>query len=147
MAEQTFHATAATPATPAEAWIALQRPETWEGIAGVDDVTGAAHSDEGLLTAFLFAVTVGGMRYRGQAGVTRAVQAEFMQLDLETSELIAVIEVGLGHAESGTDIQIDLTVRTRSFLAGMFFSAITEAIGKGLPAATEAFAARLKPTR
>jgi hypothetical protein len=85
------------------------------------------------------------MRYRGQASVARTVQPEFMQLDLQTSELIAVIEVGLVHADAGTDVRIDLTVRTRSFLAGVFFSAITDAIGRGLPAATEAFAARLKP--
>ncbi|MEX2279164.1 MAG: hypothetical protein WEA76_03645 [Acidimicrobiia bacterium] len=145
MPEKTFHATAATTATPAEAWTSLQRPETWEGVAGVDDVTNATHTDEGQLAGFLFTVTVGGMKYRGQASVARVVQPEFMRLDLETSELIAVIEVALGHAESGTDVRIDLTVRTRSFLAGMFFSAIADAIGRGLPAATEAFAGRLKP--
>lgn len=145
MAEQTFHATAATPATLTEAWASLQRPETWEGIAGVDHVTGAAHSDEGLLTAFLFAVTVGGKRYRGEARVAKAIQPEFMHLDLETSELIAMIEVALDEAGSGTGVRIELTVRSRSFLAGVFFSAIAGAVGKGLPAATEAFAARLKP--
>lgn len=145
MAEQTFRSAATTTATRAEAWTSLQRPETWEGIAGVDDVTGATHDDDGHLTAFLFAVTVGGIRYRGRASVARAIQAEFMQLDLETSELIAVIEVTLGHTDSGTDVSIDLAVRTRSFLAGMFFSAIAAAVGRGLPAATEAFAGRLKP--
>lgn len=145
MAEQTFHATAATPATLTEAWASLQRPETWEGIAGVDDVTGATHSDEGLLTAFLFAVTVGGMRYRGQASVAQAVQPDFMHLDLETSELTAVIEVALDQTDSGTGVRIELTVRSRSFLAGVFFSAITDAVGRGLPAATEAFAGRLNP--
>ncbi|MEX1044043.1 MAG: hypothetical protein WD532_11105 [Acidimicrobiia bacterium] len=145
MPEQTFHATATTTATPAEAWTSLQRPETWEGIAGVDDVTDATHDDGGHLEAFLFSVTVGGKRYRGQARVAGAIQPVSMQLDLETSELIAVIEVALGQTESGTDVSIDLTVRTRSFLAGMFFSAIADAVGRGLPAATAAFAARLKP--
>ncbi|MEX1043126.1 MAG: hypothetical protein WD020_00650 [Acidimicrobiia bacterium] len=145
MAEQTFRATAVTTATPAEAWTSLQRPETWEGIAGVDDVTGATHTDDGQLAAFQFAVTVGGMKYRGKASVARTIQPEFMQLDLETSELIAVIEVALGPTESGTDVSIDLTVRTRSFLTGMFFSAIADAIGRGLPAATATFTGRLKP--
>lgn len=123
----------------------LQRAETWEGIAGVEAVHDAVHDEAGNLVEFGFTVSVGGVRYSGQATVTRSEDPTDIRLDLTTTEMVATIDVHLeqaGGAET-TTVTVELAVRSRSFLAGMFFPAIADTIGRGLPAATGHFASRL----
>jgi carbon monoxide dehydrogenase subunit G len=147
MPTQTFQAAADSPASIADAWSGLQRAETWEGVAGVDDVTGATHGSDGQLTGFGFAATVSGLRYPGQATIASANRPDQMRLELTTSEMTATIEVALTPAGERTRVLVDLTVTSRSFLAGMFFPSIAAAIGRGLPSAVEDFANRLDSDR
>jgi hypothetical protein len=142
MPSQSFRADARTSAPLDEAWRSLQHACTWEGIAGVDHVTDATH-DEGRLTGFVFSATVGGVRYPGRSTVTAADPPAHMRLELATSELIATIDVALQTADTETEVRVALTVRSRSFLAGMFFPAIADTIGRGLPDTTVDFARRL----
>lgn len=143
MPSQTFRATATTSGTIASAWQALQRPETWEGIAGVETVHGAVHDADGNLTRFAFAASVGGVRYPGTSDVTISDEPDHIRLELTTSEVIATIDVHLRTVADTTTLTVDLAVRSRSLLAGMFFPAIADSIGRGLPATTEDFASRL----
>jgi hypothetical protein len=143
MPSQSFRATASTSAPLDAAWSALQRPETWEGIAGVDDITDAAHDEHGHLTGFVFAATVGGFRYPGRSKVIGASPPVHMRLELVTAELTGTIDVRLRHTHARSDVHVELAVRSKSMLAGMFFPAIADTIGRGLPAATDNFAERL----
>lgn len=143
MPTQSFQAAAGSPASIDDAWSALQRADTWEGIAGVDDVTDATHDADGQLTGFAFAATVRGLRYPGQGAIASASPPDEMKLELTTSEMSATIDVRLIAAVEGTRVLVDLTVTSRSFLAGMFFSSIATAIGRGLPTTVENFATRL----
>lgn len=145
MPTQSFHAASVAPVAITQAWHALQRAETWEGIAGVEAVHDAVHDGQGHLTEFGFAVSVGGVRYSGSATVVLSVHPTHIRLDLTTSEVIATIDVRL-HADDqpgATRVNVELTVRSRSFLAGMFFPAIADTIGRGLPTTTAQFAERL----
>lgn len=146
MPTQSFQAAGFAPTPIANAWRALQRAETWEGIAGVEAVHDPVHDEHGHLTAFEFAVSVGGVRYSGASSVLVSEQPHHMRLDLSTSEILATIDVRLRDGESGpeaTSVTVELVVRSRSFLAGMFFPAIADTIGRGLPATTVQFANRL----
>ncbi len=143
MPSESFRATATATASPADAWAALQRPETWEGIAGVDHVSHPVHDANGRLTGFTFAATVAGMQYPGESTVTVAEPPGHMRVELTTSELAATIDVRLRQADSSSHVRVDLSIHSRSFLAGMFFSSIAAAIGRGLPRAAEEFAQRL----
>jgi len=140
---QSFQGAADSPASLDDAWSALQRADTWEGIAGVDDVTDSAHGADGQLTGFGFAATVSGLRYPGQAAVASASPPNDMRLELTTSEMSATIDVRLTASGETTRVQVALTVTSKSFLAGMFFPSIAAAIGRGLPNAVEDFATRL----
>lgn len=145
MPTQSFQAASTAKASISSAWQALQRAETWEGIAGVEAVHDAVHDDQGHLTAFEFAVSVGGVRYSGSATVVLSAHPTHVRLDLTTSEVVATIDVHLDGvaASDATTVSVELVVRSRSFLAGMFFPAIANTIGRGLPATTEDFALRL----
>jgi hypothetical protein len=140
---QSFHSAADSRASIDDAWSALQRAATWEGVAGVDDVTDATHDADGQLTGFGFAGTVSGLRYPGQAAIASANPPDDMRLELTTSEMSATIDLRLTASGDGTRVLVDLTVTSRSFLAGMFFPSIAAAIGRGLPTAVENFATRL----
>lgn len=140
---KSFQAAANSPASISDAWGALQRADTWEGIAGVDDVTDATHGADAQLISFGFAGTVSGLRYPGQAEISSASPPDEMRLELMTSEMSATIDVRLTASGEGTRVQVDLSVTSRSFLAGMFFPSIAAAIGRGLPTAVEDFANRL----
>ncbi|HVR32950.1 MAG TPA: hypothetical protein VMS74_09635 [Acidimicrobiia bacterium] len=143
MPTQSFRAAASTPTSPDEAWTSLQRAATWEGVAGVDEISNAAHAADGALTSFDFTVSVGTMRYPGTSRVTHAERPRHMRLELTTTELVATIEVRLTDMAGDTGVEVDLAVSTKTFLAALFFGAIADSIGRGLPAATEAFAQRL----
>ncbi len=143
MPTQSFQAAADSPTSLDDAWSALQRADTWEGIAGVDDVTDPTHGVDGQLTGFGFAATVSGLRYPGQAAVASASPPNEMRLELTTSEMSATIDVRLTASGETTRVQVALTVTSKSFLAGMFFPSIAAAIGRGLPTAVEDFANRL----
>lgn len=143
MPTEKFRAAASTPTSPDTAWRSLQRATTWEGVAGVDQISNAAHAADGTLTSFSFVVSVGTMRYPGTSRVTHTERPRHMRLELTTTELVATIDVRLTDMGDNTGVEVDLAVSTKSFLAGMFFGAITDSIGRGLPSATEAFAQRL----
>ena len=143
MPTQSFRAAASTPTSPDNAWTSLQRATTWEGVAGVEEISNAAHAPDGTLTSFAFVVSVGAMRYPGTSRVTHTERPRHMGLELTTTELVATIDVRLTDIGDDTGVEVDMSVRTKSFLAGMFFGAIADSIGRGLPAATEGFAQRL----
>jgi hypothetical protein len=144
MPSQSFQSAARTAVPVDEAWTALQHPRVWEGIAGVDHVTDAEHDPDGNLTGFAFAAIVGRMRYPGTSQVTHRRPPAHMRLALDTAELVATIDVALAPYDRHTDLRIELAVRTKSLLAGMFFPAIADSIGRGLPQAADDLATRLQ---
>lgn len=142
MPSQSFRATAETAASVDHAWSRLQLPEVWEGIAGVDEVAEASHVD-GRLTGFAFSATVAGRRYPGTSTVTASTPPDRMRLQLDTTELLAGIDLSLHPAGSATEIHVSLTLESKSFLAGMFFPSIADGIDRGLPTAVAGLARRL----
>lgn len=146
MPSQSFQAAAVTPADFGTAWRALQRSETWDGIAGVESVHDPVHDERGNLKTFGFAASVGGVRYQGTASVMSSEEPNHIRLELSTSEMVATIDVHLGEtAESdSTTVTVDLAIRSRSFLARMFFPAISDSIGRGIERTTVDFASRLR---
>lgn len=146
MPNQSFQAAGVAPADVTTAWRALQRADTWEGIAGVEAVHDSVHDDRGNLKTFEFAASVGGVRYHGTATVMSSEEPSHIQLELSTREMVATIDVRLG-ATGGSDsttVTVDLAIRSRSLLARMFFPAIVESVGRGLGATTVDFASRLR---
>ncbi len=141
-AQRFFHrATAAT--SPEEAWRALQIASTWEAVAGVDHVHDPVHDEDGLLRGYRFSATAAGRRYPGVARTVTVEPPERMVMAIETSELDGSVDVALARLDGHTEVGVTLVVRSKSLLAGMFFSTIARTIGSGLPASVDDFAARL----
>ncbi|MEX2422542.1 MAG: SRPBCC family protein [Acidimicrobiia bacterium] len=145
MPSETFQATATTSADPAKVWEGMQRPEVWEGIAGVERVSDPEFHPDGSLARFRFAATAAGRSYPGMAEVTESTPGQSMSLQLNTSELAATIALALQGEASGTRLTIDVEIRSLTFMASLFFAVVADVLGRGLPAAAEDFAQRIGP--
>jgi hypothetical protein len=140
--EATFTHTAHAAASPVAIWQALQDAATWLGLGVMDSVSDPV-VEAGRLVAFRWTATAAGTRHRGQSRTVAAVPGETMVLELDSSEVTGRLAVALAAAETGTALTVTLTARPRGFLAGMFWGRISEALGWGLVAQVERFAAGL----
>jgi len=122
-------------------WAALDLPETWESIGGIDRVVDSAIDTEGRLQSFAFDTMIAGNPYRGEATSARREEGRLIAWNIENSEIAGVITITLTESARGTEIEADLTVESKGFLASMFFAVISKTLGDGLPNSVDAFAA------
>lgn len=143
MPSQTFTHEADTSAPIEDVWSALDRPETWEAIGGVDRVFDPVIDGAGRLQGFSFDTLAGGRRYVGTARPLERVEGETMAWQVETSEVSGFTSVELEDRNKGTRIAVTLEIKSAGLLSSMFFPVIAGAIGNGLPTAVDEFAAGL----
>jgi carbon monoxide dehydrogenase subunit G len=124
-------------------WAALEEPETWEAISGVDRVHDAVVDREGRLQGFSFEATAAGQVYPGLATPHAREESRVMAWAIDTSEVEGVTRVELADEGEGTRCTVTVEVESRTILSSVLFPMIASAIGSGLPAAVDAFAAEL----
>lgn len=139
--KDSFSHSAVAPAPVDEVWDALDQPETWEAIGGVNRVTEPVIDANGRLRGFSFEVLAAGKMYLGKAVPLNREYRELIAWDVETSEVRGRTTVELNQVESGTRITVTLEIESRGLLSTMFFPVIAGAIGNDLPRSVEEFAA------
>lgn len=137
---ETFTHRSTTSASVARVWAALDRPETWEAIGGVDRVFDPQFDDHGRLRGFSFETVAGGRTYVGVAHPHQRVEGEVMAWRIANSEVRGITSLSLAHEQDTTTISVTLQFESAGFLSSMFFPVIASAIGRGLPAAVDDFA-------
>lgn len=140
---QTFSESSWTSAPIHEVWAALDRPETWQAIGGVDRVFDPEVDDQGRLQGFSFETMAGGKRHTGTSRPNQRVEGTTMAWNVESSEVKGITKVDLEPEGDGTRVSVTVQVESVGFLSSMFFPVIAGALGKGLPRAVEEFVAGL----
>lgn len=140
---QTFTHEASTSAPIEAVWSALDRPETWEEIAGVDRVFDPVVDGVGRLQGFSFDTRAGGKTYVGTATPHERIEGRKMAWHVENAEVRGFTSVELEPGDDGTRIAVRLEIESAGLLSSMFFPVIAGAIGNGLPTAVNEFAAGL----
>ena len=126
-------------------WGRLQEAPTWSEIGPIDEVTDPVHV-EGALQSFRWAATVGPSRYRATATVLRSDPPNLMRVRLDAGEVTGDLEARLEpDGDDHTAVHITLQISSRGILSTMFFPAISQAVGQGLPDQVAAFAASFTP--
>ncbi|MGH8945398.1 MAG: SRPBCC family protein [Acidimicrobiia bacterium] len=140
MPTRTFSHSIAVDAPREEVWATLQRPETWEGIGGVDRVHDALIDQEGRLQGFSFEATAAGQIYPGLATPHAREEGRVMAWAIDTSEIEGVIRVDLTDQDAGTRLTVTVELESRTILSAVFFPVVATGIENGLPQALAAFA-------
>lgn len=143
MPRQTFAHVSHSEATIDDVWRALDRPQTWEAIPGVDRVFDPLTDDKGALRGFAFESVAAGRRYQGTATPRERVETRLMSWNISTSEVTGTVTVILGGVPTGTSVEVSLMVESVGTLSGMFFPMIAGALGSGFPRAVDDFASGL----
>jgi carbon monoxide dehydrogenase subunit G len=126
-----------------QVWAALDLPETWNSIAGVDRVHEPIMDSEGRLHGFKFDTLVAGKAYEGIAGPHARVEGEAMSWDIVNSQIRGVIHVELSDVTDGTLLDVGVDIESVSMFSSMFFGVISKTVGEGLPRTVEEMAASL----
>jgi hypothetical protein len=140
---QSFTHTAVAHAPRPKVWKALDQPETWETIGGVDRVLDPVIDEAGRLRGFDFEIVAGGRRYQGRATPLAREEGELMAWNVVSTEVRGSTTVQLSDDGAGTRIRVTLKVEAAGMLSVLFFPVVAAAVGNGLPGAVESFAASL----
>jgi hypothetical protein len=131
----TFHHRATTPLDVEEVWQQLQQPEKWRAMGGIDEIHDPKIEAD-LLKGFAFTSRIAGTAYRGRATTTEAVHRERMVVDVDTSELKAILTVELTPIDASTQLDVTMRLSSKSFLASMMWGLVASTVGSGLPQRT-----------
>ncbi len=140
MPAQTFSGFATTDASIEAVWSAMDRPETWEGISGVDEVFDDVRTAGGRLGGFKFHSTAMGKQYVGVAKAGPRSERESLTWDISTSEIQGRIIVDVKPANPGTAIEVTMRVESVSMMASFGFPVIAAVIGNGFQETVDDFA-------
>lgn len=144
MPTATFTHSAVASAPPAQAWLAIDRPSTWEGVAGVDRVVDPVFDLNNRLIGFSFETNLAGSVYRGKATPRERVEGRLMAWNIVSPHVKGFAQVAFTPGESDTtDVEVTVEVESIGFLAGMMFSTISAAVGNGLERTVQEFAEAL----
>lgn len=131
----TFRHRATTPLDVDTVWAQLQQPEKWKAMGGIDEIHDPRTEAE-LLEGFAFTSRIAGTAYRGRATTIEAIHREKMVVDVDTSELKAVLTVELVPIDTSTQLDVTMRLSSKSFLASMMWGLVSSTVGAGLPQRT-----------
>ena len=124
-------------------WAALDEPETWEAVAGVDRVREPVFDADGRLRGFLFDTVVGGRAYEGRATPLDREEGRLIAWSIANSQVTGAITVELEDTKGGTRLDVSVEMQPVSMMSRMFFGVITRTVEEGLPRTVEEMAERL----
>jgi hypothetical protein len=137
---RSFHESAFADAVIAIVWGALNDPQSWESVPGVDRILESMVDHDGQLQGFSFESVAAGKKYLGRAIPAGREIEKMMAWDIETSEIRGRIVVGLHEADPGTRVDVSLRMESVGVLSSVFFPVIAAAIGDGFPKTVQDFA-------
>lgn len=121
-------------------WNQLQDPDTWKSMGGIDEISDTEVAD-GELLGFRFVTRIGGMNFPGTARTTTSDPHRAMIVDVDTTELAAVLQVILSDEDDGTRLEVGMDLTSKGFLASMMWGVVASSVGAGLPVRTAALVA------
>jgi len=142
VARESFSHSTVVDAPRSTVWAALDEPETWNAVAGVDRVHEPLIDEEGRLQGFKFDTVVAGKAYEGIASPHRRVESQTMSWDIENSQITGVIHVELEDVTGGTLLDVTVEMEANSLLSRMFFGSIAKVVADGLPGTVNDLARR-----
>lgn len=127
--------------TQEHAWAQLQYLETWEGVAGIEDLSDAEHDAAGNLAAFRFAVDTALGRVGGRA--TAAAKKPGMTIRGAAKGLEITLSVVLIAAVNASKATVDASARSTSFLSTPLAMTLNALLDNSIDGEAEKIARRI----
>lgn len=144
MPRQSFVHKAVASASPEHVWKALQRPESWAQVGGVNKLDSPSFDELSDLIGYKFVAAVAGQDYSGTATRTAHVPGHRMVMEIDSEHLDGAIAIDLEPAGSGTSITVAMTVGSKGFTTAVMFPVISAAIASSFNQTVESFVASLE---
>lgn len=126
-----------------EVWAAMDDPQTWASISGIDQVTNPQFADNQLV-GFSFTSDVAGRTYHGKATPAGRTHGRSITWGISNSEIKGQVQIEMSPVSHGTKLTVNLEVESAGMMSRMFFPVIAGTIGNGLPRTVEQFATRFR---
>ncbi len=127
----------------AEVWAALDRPETWNAVAGVERVHQEVIDDQGRLRGFRFDTVVGGRAFESVASPRDRFDERLMSWNITNLHIEGIIRVELEDEADGTGLTVEIELASTSLMSRMLFGTIADGVRRGLPRTVEALASQI----
>jgi len=124
-----------------ECWPQLQKLETWNDVAGLQNLRDASYDADGNLTGFTFSVDTSLGHIDGTATVKGSKPA--MTITGQQKGLMIAITMVLGQAAEGSTATIEATAKATSFIAKPLAKTLNSLLDKGMGAEAAKIAARI----
>ncbi len=117
-------------------WSALQEPDTWTALTGVDEVVGVQmNGDE--LAAIQWRSKIGPRLVRGETRVAESVKPNLMAMVVDGGEIIALTTASLHEVGSETRVEVSGQLEAHGFMAHLLLPVVTASIERAMPTALE----------
>ena len=144
MPRQSFVHKAIASAPTEHVWQALQRPESWAQIGGVNKVDSPNFDQHGDLIAYRFIASVGGQNHSGTATRIASVPGRRVVMNIDSEQLDGSIAIDLEPSGSETAITVAMTVGSKGFMTAVMFPVLSAAIASSFNETVERFVASLE---
>lgn len=133
-----------TSASATQAWAALQDPNTWGSLAGVEQIRNAKHDDAGDLLSYDFTALAAAKSYDGKATTVVSDAPYSMAVKISSSEMDGRISIEIIEEDGTTRGTVSLSLEAKGFLSSMFFTIIKQVVGAAFPQQAENLAGRFE---
>ncbi len=134
----THRAVAAAPAHTV--WQRLQDAATWAAIGPIEEVWDPQHDEDGRLRSYRWKTVIGPRSFLGSATVVQSEPDRMMRFRLDGSEVAGDLTAELAAEPDGsTSVTVTLAIESVGVLSTLFFTIVSDAVGRGLSAQVDAF--------
>ncbi|MBT8199155.1 MAG: hypothetical protein KJO36_01435 [Acidimicrobiia bacterium] len=117
-------------------WRALQQPETWTALTGIDEMIDYEMDGEDL-AVIRWRSKIGPRRIRGETRVEASAKPDFMTMVIDGGEVIALTTASLFDSASGTRVDVVGELEPNGFMAHLILPVVANSIENSMPRALD----------
>ena len=125
-----------------DAWPQLQELQTWDGVAGLENLCNEAHGADGNLQGFDFSIDTSVGRVNGNTTVSS--QKPAMTVTADQKGVAISLSIVLREAPVGSIAMVEASAKATSFMAKPLAKAINTLLDKGLAKEAAMLAERIR---
>ncbi len=117
-------------------WTALQLPETWTVLTGVDEMLDYQMNGDDL-ASIRWRSKIGPRRVNGETRVEASERPDFMTMVVDAGDVLALTTASLFDLEAGTKVDVVGQLEAHGFLSHLILPVVSATIERAMPLALQ----------